>query len=290
MSWAAAQAALLADGRLHLQHGPIDLVIGMDGDPDLIDAARTAASRRFATVLGELTAELDLLRRPLAGDHPPEFRSPVAQRMREACWPHRAVYITPMAAVAGAVADEIAGAMLRAAPGLHALHVNNGGDIAVHAAPGSTVRVGMVSDLQAAVPEGFIEIAHGSGIGGVATSGWRGRSFSLGIADAVTVLAKDAAAADAAATIVANAVDSDDPAISRAPASRLDPDTDLGDHLVTTGVGRLPASTVESALAAGLAVANRLVSAGLMEAAALSLQGRWALSEGGPRLICPAVP
>ena len=42
---------------------------------------------------------------------------------------------------------------------------------------------------------------------GIATSGWRGRSFSLGIADAVTVLAATAAEADAAATVIANAVD-----------------------------------------------------------------------------------
>ena len=31
---------------------------------------------------------------------------------------------------------------------------------------------------------------------GVATSGWRGRSHSLGIADSVTVVARNAAAAD----------------------------------------------------------------------------------------------
>ncbi len=133
MSWAAAKAALLPDGRLHLQHGPIDLVIGAEGDPEILRAASEAASRRFATVLGELTEELALLRRPLADETPPAPRSPIARRMVAACWPHRAVYITPMAAVAGAVADEIAAAMLAAAPGLRTLHVNNGGDIAVHA-------------------------------------------------------------------------------------------------------------------------------------------------------------
>ena len=66
---------------------------------------------------------------------------------------------------------------------------------------------------------------------GVATSGWRGRSFSLGIADAVTVLAATAAAADAAATIIANAVDlPGHPAIARRPASELEDDSDLGDR------------------------------------------------------------
>ena len=43
----------------------------------------------------------------------------------------------------------------------------------------------------------------GSPVRGVATSGWRGRSHSLGIADSVTVLAATAAMADAAATVIA---------------------------------------------------------------------------------------
>ncbi len=275
MTWAAAKAALLPDGRLHLQHGPIDLVIGAEGDPDLVRAAGKAASGRFATVLGELTEELALLRRPLAGEVPPALRSPIARRMVAACWPHRAVTITPMAAVAGAVADEIAAVMLMAAPELRTLHVNNGGDIAVHVAPGATVRIGMVADLASALPEGLIAVEHGSGIGGVATSGWRGRSFSLGIADAVTVLARDAATADAAATIIANAVDVDDPAVGRAPARALDPDSDLGDRLVTTAVGPLPDATITSALRAGRAAAERLIDLGLILGAALALQGRW---------------
>jgi ApbE superfamily uncharacterized protein (UPF0280 family) len=284
VSWAAAEAAVLPDGRLHLQHGPIDLVIGTEGDPRQIEAAWAAASRRFSTVLVELTAELALLRRPLGGDAPPSLRSPVARRMAAACWPHRAIFITPMAAVAGAVADEIAAAMLAAEPDLRTLHVNNGGDIAVHAAPGATVRIGMVADLASAVPEGLIEVGHGSGIGGVATSGWRGRSFSLGIADAVTVLARDAASADAAATIIANAVDADDPAVRRAPARSLDPDSDLRDCPVTIDVGRLQEGSVQSALRAGQAAAERLINRGLIVGAALALQERWVIAPAGGRL------
>ncbi len=266
------------------------MVIGLDGRREEARCALESASRRFATVLEELTAELALLRQPLAGDRPPSAESPIARRMIAACWPHRAVFVTPMAAVAGAVADEIAAAMLAAAPGLRSLHVNNGGDIAVHAAPGAEVRVGLVVDLAAAAPEGFVEIDHASGIRGVATSGWRGRSFSRGIADAVTILAGDAAAADAAATIVANAVDCDDPAVARAAASSLDPDSDLGDLLVTTSVGRLPAEAVEAALQAGFATAEALVGQGAILAAALSLQGRWRAIGPTPRRKSFPVP
>ena len=94
--------------------------------------------------------------------------------------------------------------------------------------------------------DGTFRITAESGVRGVATSGWRGRSFSLGIADSATVLAATAAQADAAATVIANAVDADDPRIRRAPANRLRDDSDLGDRLVTCAVGALPPAVVDA--------------------------------------------
>jgi ApbE superfamily uncharacterized protein (UPF0280 family) len=109
---------------------------------------------------------------------------------------------------------------------------------------------------------------------GVATSGRHGRSFSLGIADAVTVLAPTASQADAAATIIANAVDlPGHPAIVRCPAHDLQPDSDLGARLVTRGVGELSAGEIEDALEAGAACARRLLAGGLIDGAALRLHG-----------------
>ncbi len=283
--WPPPQAARLAGGRLHLQHGPIDLVIKASGaDPDVANAY-TAARERFETILGELVGDLPLLRRPLAGEDPPSAEGPVARRMIAACWPHRAVYITPMAAVAGSVADEMKAAMLAAAPALSTLYVNNGGDIAVHAAAGESLRIGLVPDLAKAAPEGVATITAESGVGGVATSGWRGRSFSLGAADAVTVLARTAAEADAAATIIANAVNLDTPAIRRAPARSLDPDSDLGDLAVTTDVGVLSASEIAAALAAGLARAHDFERQGLVRGAALALAGNWRTTGGFAGLL-----
>ena len=123
---------------------------------------------------------------------------------------------------------------------------------------------------------------------GLATSGWRGRSFSLGIADAVTVLAASAAIADAAATLVANAVDLPViPAIRRAPASACDPQSDLGERLVTSR--RRPADApgeIDEALAAGLDEAERLRNAGVLEAVALQLHGRTLLCGVGATSRC----
>jgi uncharacterized protein len=268
-------AARLRDGRLHLQHGPIDLIIEAFGDRQEVEAAYAQAFARFGDVLPTLISELPVLRRPV-GDAHPLLRGPVARRMAQAVWPHRAGYITPMAAVAGAVADEILAAMMHGRT-LDKAYVNNGGDIAFHLAHGQELRAGIFVDAL----HGAARLTHDRPVRGIATSGWGGRSFSLGIADAVTVLAKDAAAADAAATIVANAVDADHHLIVRQAASLLDPDSDLGNLQVTTAVGRLPQSVVEEALDRGAEEARRLQRLGLIEAAALSLKGTWRIEGTG---------
>ena len=148
--------------------------------------------------------------------------------MAEAVWPFRQHFITPMAAVAGAVAEEMLAALTQGRD-LAKAYVNDGGDIALHLAPGERFSIGIVAELAAPAIAGRAEIAASDAVRGIATSGQGGRSFSLGIADAVTVLARRAAEADAAATLIANAVDLDHPAIQRRPASSLDPDSDLGE-------------------------------------------------------------
>jgi ApbE superfamily uncharacterized protein (UPF0280 family) len=265
----AGSAVILPDGRLHLQEGPIDIVIGLDGTRAACAEARERASAAFEGLLAALVAELPLLRAPI-GPEMPALRHPVARRMAEAVWPYRRGFITPMAAVAGAVAEHVCAA-LAATPGLATAYVNNGGDIALHLAPGQRLHVGLVRSLAQAAPEGLVRIRAEDPIRGIATSGWPGRSFSLGIADAVTVLAATAAGADAAATVIANAVNAEHPAISRAPARSLDPDSDLGERLVTTGVGPLPPAVVAEALDAGEAMAEELLSRGLIQAALLAL-------------------
>jgi uncharacterized protein len=268
------QIALLPDSRrLHLQDGPIDLVIGADGEPDAVASAYQEAARRFLTVLDELCAELQLIRAQAgAGAALPQGR--IAQNMARAVLPFaESTFITPMAAVAGAVADEILGAMLAAAP-LSRAYVNNGGDIALYLAPGETFRIGMADRPDRPSLFGRAQIGPGDDIGGIATSGWRGRSFSLGIADSVTVLASSAAKADAAATIIANAVDlPDHPGIIRRPACSLQPDNDLGGRLVTCSVPPLAAPEIDEALDAGARMASILFTEGLISGAALHLLG-----------------
>jgi ApbE superfamily uncharacterized protein (UPF0280 family) len=120
----APHAARLRDGRLHLQHGPIDLVIEAFGALHEVEAAYAQAFVRFGDILPTLVHELQALRTPLGIAHP-LLQGPVARRMARAVWPHRAVYITPMAAVAGSVADEILAAMMVGRT-LDKAYVNNG--------------------------------------------------------------------------------------------------------------------------------------------------------------------
>jgi ApbE superfamily uncharacterized protein (UPF0280 family) len=139
------------------------------------------------------------------------------------------------------------------------------------------MEIGLVDRPDRPCIYGTASLAAAGLVRGIATSGRRGRSFSLGIADAVTILAKTAAAADAAATAVANAVDlPDHPAIMRRAAHDLDPQSDLGSIPVTINVSALTAEEIDTALTAGLAVARQCIDRGLIEAAALHLAGRTA--------------
>lgn len=263
-----ARRSVLPGGRQHFQHGPIDLVLEARGAPDEVRAAYEQAWARFRPVLDALVAELALLRAPL-GDAYPLAQEPVAQRMVAACWPHRGQFITPMAAVAGSVADEVLLA-LRAGRALRSAYVNDGGDIAVWVAPGEALRAGVAHDPVHRVLDAGVAIGQPCGL---ATSGWKGRSQSLGIADAVTVVAADAAAADAAATLIANAVDVEHPAIRRLPASALKHDSDLGARLVTVEVGPLPRDAVATALQRGVDAAAAMQRHAWIRSALLALQG-----------------
>ena len=187
------QIGFLADGsRLHLQDGPIDLIVEAWGSEASIRAAYDAAVRRFTGLLDTLCNELVELRKA-ADPANCRLQGRVARRMHAAVAPYAAAhFITPMAAVAGAVAEEILDAMVDAAS-LDRAYVNNGGDIALHLSRGEHFTMGLVDrpDRPGLMQTTMIEaddVARG-----VATSGRHGRSFSLGIADAVTVLAGTAA-------------------------------------------------------------------------------------------------
>lgn len=264
----------LADGkRLHLQHGPIDLIIEVDGAPAETRLAYAQAIKRFETVLTELVDELPDLRRdcPAAGLG---LRGTVARRMEAAVLPFAQHRITPMAAVAGSVADEMLLAMTEGRK-LTRAYVNNGGDIALALGDGEQFSIAMVADPASPELVGRILLSRSDDVGGIATSGRHGRSNSLGIADSVTALATNAAIADAAATLIANAVDlPGHPGVTRLAATELNPDSDLGERLVTVDVAGLDGQDIDTALDRGEIFANAMIADDGIKAVALSLRGQ----------------
>ena len=299
MSWGRAARACIerCEGsqghhqRWHFQHGPIDLVIGIYGPSLVIDEAIEQAWARFEQILPELVAELAFLKAPVPtgiGDvsafRAPQPMGPIARRMFESCTPYGQLdktFLTPMAAVAGCVAQEVIGYLQ--APGIEKAWVNNGGDIAwyaSHANP-SVFKVGIPELPEAAA----ITLRATDQCWGVATSGWRGRSQSFGIADSVTVIARHAGQADVAATLIANQVSLGDrmvshPKIVQKPANQVKDESDLGDRLVTVEVGRLSSSEIQGALDAGEKYALDLLSRDWIQGAVLSLQGQFRICGG----------
>ncbi len=292
MTFERASARLLPDGRrLYLSDGPIDLVVEAFGARAEVHRAYTQACEVFPSILPGLAEELQLLRRPI--DQITEApKDVVARRMVAACQPHASAFVTPMAAVAGAVAEYVLEHMI-AGCDLSRAYVNNGGDIAVHLGVGQSFTCGLVPDLHLPALCGQVSLraestARGIATSGRACSGQGGRSFSLGIADAVTVLADTAAAADVAATLIANAVDlPDHPSVTRVPAFELDPDSDLGARAVTIDLGPLTLDDIRRALRRGEREAARLRQAGLIESAALVLRNRYAVI-GQPFMLAAA--
>ena len=255
--------AWIAGGRLHLHHGPIDMIVGAEGPGRKAGLERAADA--FGGLLQGLVEELPRLRM----DAGPMPRGAVARRMVAAVTPFAPEFITPMAAVAGAGAEAILQALCDG-PGISRAYVNNGGDVAFHLDGGR----GMRAAVAGGVP-GLLRIAARDPWRGLATSGQGGRSHSLGIAESVTVLARGAALADAAATMIANWVDlPGHVAILRVPACEVAPDSDLGARRVVRHVGSLAPDEVAQALDRGAYYAQGLRMRGLIGGAVLALRGQ----------------
>lgn len=261
---------------MHFQHGPIDIIAYAEGAPHAVQAAHQSARERFSTILPELVQELPLLKAKVQEFCP--LKGAIARGMWHACRDATDLFITPMAAVAGAVAEHLLASYK--VDGISRAWVNNGGDIALHLSNGYSFRVGIFSDLAKLNPDdiqidGVLDITAEMDVGGIATSGWRGRSYSLGIADSVTVLAKTASMADAAATVIANEVVVDSPLIIRRPANDIKDDSDLGEIEVTVDVPPLSEAQIATALENGLKKALELRQNGLIYDSILCCQGWW---------------
>jgi len=252
------------DNRLFLQHGPIDIVVEAIGKDKYL--AYEKVKTYFKTLLSDLVLELELLKKEVQYDR--QFTNQIAQKMQQATQEFHPDFITPMAAVAGSVADSVL-EVLTSGFILEKAYVNNGGDVSFYLNKGQSMKSSLAS-----MPDTFTEIKYEDKSRGVATSGWRGRSFSLGIADSVTVLANNAAMADAAATMIANSVNlKNHPLIKKKYAQDLNDSSDLFGQMVTTEVGKLSQKDIIKAINNGHNKAKMYLSNNLINSALIQLCG-----------------
>jgi uncharacterized protein len=255
-----------------VEYGPMRMFIqSFEHGKPLVELSKEGA-KKAKEVLEDLARFLPLIKRKAEALEIDEGYPDVVQRMIEATRIMEEPDLTPLAAVAGAAADVVADFMLRR--GGTKIIIDNGGDIAIRIRGGEVARVGIKTDIHAVHPSYVLSVDEAMRIGGVATSGLGGRSFTKGIASAATALAETSSFADAAATVIGNFTNIEDPRIRRSLAERIYPDTDLAGEWVTTEVGALPQEKGEEALSRGLAKAESLGRKGLIKGALIAVKGR----------------
>ena len=270
----------LSSGTVLLDYGPMRMFISVseNGKP-LIQLAEEGA--RFAMrVLEDLAKFLPIIKKKskkleIKGAFPE-----VVRRMIEATKKMGEPDLTPLAAVAGTASDVVADFIF--SRGGTKIIVDNGGDIAIRLREGEVARVGVKTEIDAKQPTYLISIDSTMGIGGVATSGLGGRSFTKGIASAAVVLSQTASFSDAAATVIGNFTNVEDPNITRSLAEKIYPDTDIAGEWVTIKVGKLSQEKIDEALMKGLSKAHSICNRRLIEGALVALQGNvvWTKSLG----------
>jgi hypothetical protein len=253
-------------GLATLDYGPLQMTIfaSRNAEPQT-EAVKTAAL--FASkILDELAAVRSQAQKPQAAITASDQYPEILQTMIAAVRRSGDKTLTPMAAVAGSIADMVADYLYTA--GATKVIVNNGGDIALRLSHAETVAVGVAPVIGGSQTH-ILQVKAGDGIGGIATSGLGGRSFTKGIATAAVVVAQRAALADACATSIANATYAPHASIKLGLAGNIDPDSDIADHLVVYEVDDVPAHIAQQALANGYEQALALYRQKLIAGAAL---------------------
>ncbi len=185
--------------------------------------------------------------------------------------------LTPMAAVAGTIADGVADFLYQR--GMTRVIVNNGGDIAIRIGPDEIVKTGIRADLTQSTIRDVLTIGGEQASWGIATSGLEGRSLTRGVASAATVIAINARHADAAATSIANASYIEDETVVQKPAEQLDPQTDIPGTRVTIQAGPFTEAKKDQALAGAIQKTTELVKKDLILGAYIVVDGKVAMTD-----------
>jgi ApbE superfamily uncharacterized protein (UPF0280 family) len=206
-----------------------------------------------------------------------EIHAPLPSKMIESVLAVGDEDLTPMAAVAGTIADGVADFLARR--GMTKVVVDNGGDVAIRLQGDDPVTVGVKADLDETDISRIISLGPERSSWGVATSGLGGRSLTRGVASAATVVAATASLADAAATAVANASHVEDPEVVRRPAEEVDPYTDIAGLPVTVRAGLLREEKKTEALTRAMGRAQELIEKNVILGAFVAVKGTYEMTK-----------
>ncbi len=272
----------IAESSMHIEIGPASIVVEGRRDGIECELDRAELEGTVTNILRDLHDVLPIVRQKAYRIKKTSHLPSVARRMVEAVKMVDEETLTPMAAVAGSVADEVKEFLK--SKNLDVISVNNGGDISVFTTGALPLRVG-IGDVQQVRGTDHVLTIDGLADYGLATSGLGGRSFTLGLADSGTVVASTCAVADAAATFICNRTTVESDSVVRAPASEIDPLTDIPEEQVTVSIGDLPRALVFKALENGIGAAHALKKANVIYDALLLLRNEIATTVRGDRHI-----
>ncbi|HEY3276988.1 MAG TPA: hypothetical protein VGJ94_10235 [Syntrophorhabdaceae bacterium] len=267
---------------MYIEVGPASIVVTGEKEGGNFDFDEEEIKNLLGRILLDVGASLPVLKQKGYRIMNPDRMPRVARKMVAAVQAIDGRSLTPMAAVAGAVADALREAL--SSKGLDFIMVNNGGDISFYNAQRKTIRAGVRDIMGGAEVPHILEI-EGIMECGLATSGFGGRSFTLGLADMATVLAVNAAVADAAATSICNAVNVESDKVVRRKAAEIDPSSDIADEWITVKRGILDESLVKRALEKGLAWAQALKDRQSILDAVIRLGNHSVATSGGKKYI-----
>jgi len=236
---------VLAPGKVYFHHGPASIVVIADKNGEPLTDLCCQAYAVIDSCLSELAQALPLLRFYPSGDLS-DMPEGLPRRMMQAVLDIGEPTLTPMATVAGAISDTVADWIF--AQGADRVIVNNGGDIAIRLAHGKSVKMGIVSSIAHGSIDRSVMIRAEDGIGGVATSGFGGRSMTRGVAQAVSAFASNCTLADALATHLANCSYVNAPQVETAKAGSVDSTSDIKDLDIVIKIGMLDRKDVKQAI------------------------------------------
>ncbi|OGP78640.1 MAG: hypothetical protein A2V86_12315 [Deltaproteobacteria bacterium RBG_16_49_23] len=263
---------VLPNGTVLVDYGPMRMFISVSEHGEPLTKFAEEGAHLAMSLLEDLAKCLPVIKRKSVTLEMKDIYPEIVRRMIEATQRIGEPDLTPLAAVAGTASEMVADFIFRR--GGTKVIVDNGGDIAIRLREGEVARVGVKTEITAKQPTYLISIDSAMGIRGVATSGLGGRSFTKGIASAATVLAEKASLADAAATVIGNLTNVDDPNITRTPAERIYPDTDIAGEWITVKAEKLSQEKIGEALGNGLLKTYSIQQKGLIQGALIALQGK----------------